>query len=156
MNWEIGAAIAEIVGALAVVISLIYLALQIRAQTNQSKLAAQHEVSGGIREVSNLFATEDISDVFVRANKDFDSLSDAELVRLIVAITNLFRVWEEAFAESRDGHLGATNWKSLSGDYSQLMGAPSFRRVWELRKQNYYPEFQIYVDSLESREYIVR
>ena len=153
---EIGAAIAEIVGAMAVVISLIYLALQIRAQTNQSKLAAQHEVSNGIREVSNLFATEDISDVFVRANKDFDSLSDAELVRLIVAITNLFRVWEEAFAESRDGYLEATNWKSLSGDYSQLMGAPSFRRVWELRKQNYYPEFQIYVDNLESREYIVR
>ncbi|MEH6637297.1 MAG: hypothetical protein V7700_17385 [Halioglobus sp.] len=156
MNWEIGAAVAEIVGAVAVVISLIYLALQIRAQTNQSRLAAQHEVSNGIREVSLLFATEDISDIFVRGNKDFDSMSDAELVRLIVAITNLFRVWEEAFAEARDGHLEAANWDALSGDYSQLMGAPSFTRVWELRKQNYYPEFQIYVDSLESREYIVR
>jgi hypothetical protein len=156
MNWEIGAAIAEIVGAIAVVISLIYLALQIRAQTNQSKLAAQHEVSNGIREVSLLFATEDISDIFVRANKDFDSLSDAELVRLIVATTNLFRVWEEAFTESRDGHLEAANWKTLSGDYSQLMGTASFRRVWELRKQNFYPEFQFYVNSLESGEYIVR
>ena len=156
MNWEVGAAVAEIVGAIAVVISLIYLALQIRAQTNLSKLAAQHEVSRGIREASLLFATEDISDLFVRGNKDFDSMPDAELVRLIVAITNLFRVWEEAFAEARDGHLEAANWDALSGDYSQLMGASSFRRIWDLRKQNYHPEFQTYVDGLKTKEYIVR
>lgn len=156
MNWEIGTAIADMIGAIAVVISLIYLALQIREQTNQSRLAAQHEVSGGIREVSNLFATEDISDIFVRANNNFDSMTDAELVRLIVASTNLFRVWEEAFAESKEGYLETAKWESLSGDYAQLMGAPAFRRVWELRKQNYYPEFQAYVDNLESGDYIVR
>jgi hypothetical protein len=156
MNWEIGAAIAEMVGAIAVVISLIYLALQIREQTNQSRLAAQHEVSSGIREVSNLYASEDISDIFVRANKDFESMSDAELVRLIVVTTNLLRGWEEAFLEKRDGYLEAGNWETLSRDYTQLMGAPSFRRIWELRRQNYDPEFQIYVNSLESREYIVR
>jgi hypothetical protein len=156
MNWEIGAAVAEIVGAIAVVISLIYLALQIRAQTNLSRLAAQHEVSNGIREASLLFATEDISDLFVCGNKDFDSMPEAELIRLIVAITNLFRVWEEAFSEARDGHLEAANWEALSGDYSQLMGTSSFRRVWDLRKQNYHPEFQVYVDSLQSSEYIVR
>ena len=156
MNWEIGAAVAEIVGAIAVVISLVYLALQIRAQTNQSKLVAQHEVSNGIREVSLIFATEDISDIFVRANKNFDSMSEAELVRLIVASTNLFRVWEEAFAESRDGHLKAVNWEALSADYAQLMGSPSFRRIWELRKQNFYPEFQLYVDALDPGEYTVR
>jgi hypothetical protein len=156
MNWEIGAAVAEIVGAIAVVISLIYLALQIRAQTNLSRLAAQHEVSKGIREASLLFATEDISGLFARGNNDFDSMPEAELVRLIVAITNLFRVWEEAFSEARDGHLEAANWDALSGDYSQLMGTSSFRRVWDLRKQNYHPEFQTYVDSLQSREYILR
>ena len=156
MNWEIGAAVAEIVGAIAVVISLIYLALQIRAQTSLSRLAAQHEVSKGIREASLLFATEDISDLFARGNEDYDSMQAAELIRLIVAITNLFRVWEEAFSEARDGHLEAANWDALSGDYSQLMGTSSFRRVWDLRKQNYHPEFQTYVDSLQPREYIQR
>ena len=83
-------------------------------------------------------------------------MPEAELVRLIVAITNLFRVWEEAFSEARDGHLEAANWDGLSGDYSQLMGTSSFRRVWDLRKQNYHPEFQTYVDSLQPREYIQR
>ena len=156
MNWEIVAATAEIVGAIAVVISLIYLAIQIRAQTSLSRLAAQHEVSRGIREASLLFATEDISDLFVSGNKDFGSMPESERIRLIVAITNLFRVWEEAFSEARDGHLEAANWDALSGDYSQLMGADVFRRVWGMRKQNYHPEFQVYVDSLQSSEYITQ
>ena len=156
MNWETGAAVAEIVGAIAVVISLVYLALQIRAQTNLSRLAAQHEVSKGIREASLLFATEDISDLFVSGNKDFDSMPESERIRLIVAITNLFRVWEEAFSEARDGHLEAANWEALSGDYSQLMSTSMFCRIWDMRKQNYHPEFQVYVDNLQPSEYINR
>ena len=39
MNWEIAGAIGEIVGAMAVVLSLVYLAAQIRVQTRESKLA---------------------------------------------------------------------------------------------------------------------
>ena len=154
MNWEIGAAVAEIVGAIAVVISLVYLALQIRAQTNQSKLTAQHEVSRGIREASLLFATEDISDLFVRGNTDFESMPESDRIRLIVAITALFRVWEGAFLEARGGHLEASNWEVLSGDYSQLMGTAMFNRIWGMRRQNYHPEFQIYVDDLPASKYI--
>ena len=156
MNWEVGAALAEIVGAIAVVISLLYLALQVRAQTNLSRLAAQHEVSRGIREASLLFASKEISDLFVQGNKDFDSMPESERVRLIVAITNLFRVWEGAFSEASDGHLDAANWEALSGDYSQVMGTASFRRVWDMRKQNYHTDFQAYVDNLPSIEYTNR
>jgi hypothetical protein len=156
MNWELGATVAEIVGAIAVVISLIYLASQIRSQTKLSRLAAQHEVSRGIREASLLFATEDISELFVRGNEDFDSMPESERIRLIVAITNLFRVWEGAFLEARNGHLEAANWEALSGDYSQLMGTAVFSRIWGMRRQNYHPEFQIYVDDLPAIEYISR
>ena len=156
MNWEAIGAIGEIIGALAVVISLLYLAVQIRTQNAQAKLSALHEMSAGFREVTALFASKDVSDIFIRANKDFDSMPDAELVRLIILTTNLFHAWEEAFLEKRDGHLSPVSLETLSRDYTQVMGAPSFRRIWELRKQNYDPEFQHYVDNLEPQEYIVR
>jgi len=42
LNWE---AIGEIVGALAVVISLLYLAAQIRTQNLESRIAAVHEIN---------------------------------------------------------------------------------------------------------------
>lgn len=57
----------------------------------QAKLAARHEIASGLRQASGVFASEDITEIFVRANKDYNSISDAESVRFIVVTTNLFR-----------------------------------------------------------------
>ncbi len=96
MNWDAISAVGEIVGASAVVVSLLYLAVQIRTQNTQSRLSTLHEISIDFREATAKFANEDIADISVRANKDFDVLSDPELHRLIVLTVGLFRAWEEA------------------------------------------------------------
>ena len=52
MNWEAISAIGEIVGALAVVITLVYLAIQVREQNRESRAAAIDSLSqqwGGLR-----------------------------------------------------------------------------------------------------------
>ena len=80
MNWDaIGAIgeIGEIIGAFAVVVSLVYLALQIKTQNTQAKLTALHEMSREQRVASEILATENLSDIFVRANKDYSSISEA-------------------------------------------------------------------------------
>ncbi len=144
------------IGAFAVVVSLIYLALQIRSQNSQARLSALHEMSREQRRTTAIFAGERISDIFVRANQDFGSISEAESVQLIVPVTNLFRAWESAFLENRDGNLDENVWSALSRDYTQPMGASSFQHIWNLRKQNYDPSFQEYVDSNQTEEYISR
>ena len=156
MNWDAIGAIGEIIGAFAVVISLVYLAMQIRSQNSQAKLSALHEMSREQRAASSLFASDHISDIFVRANKDYASISEAESVQLIVVVTGLFRAWENAFLENRDGSLDANIWAVLSRDYTQPMGAESFRHIWTLRKQNYDPDFQKYVNSIEPSGYIAK
>lgn len=156
MNWDAIGAIGEIVGALAVVVSLVYLAIQIRTQNSQAKLSALHEMSRELRGTTAMFATENISAIFVRANKDFDSLEEAESVQLIVLVTNLFRAWENTFLEHRDGNLDQNVWSALSREYTQVMGIPSFQHIWAIRKQNYDPAFQEYVDSIKIQEYLTR
>lgn len=156
MNWDAIGAIGEIIGASAVVVSLVYLALQIRSQNIQAKLSALREMSRELRATTAMFATHDMSDIFVRANEDYNSLSDAESVQLIVLTTNIFRAWENAFLESRGGNLDEDNWQTLSRDYTQTMGIPCARYIWALRKQNYDLGFQKYVDSIDALEYIVR
>ena len=156
MNWDAIGAVGEIIGALAVVISLLYLAVQIRAQNKQARLTALHEMSKEFRETTVKFANGDIADIFIRANQNYESITDAESVRLIVLATNLFRAWEVAFIDNRDGHLDRNLWEAISRDYTQPMGAPSFRHIWELRKQNYDPDFQKHVESLQLHEYISR
>ena len=156
MNWDAIGAIGEIVGASAVVVSLVYLALQIRSQNKQEKLSALREMSRELRGTTAMFANNDMSDIFVRANEDYSSLTDAESVQLIVLTTNIFRAWENAFLESKVGNLDESVWQGLSRDYTQTMGIPSFQYIWGLRKQNFDSEFQKYVDSIDAIEYVVR
>lgn len=156
MNWDAIGAIGEIIGALAVVVSLIYLAIQIRSQNSQAKLSALREMSKELRATTAMFATENISGIFVRANKDYSCLEETESVQLIVLATNIFRAWENTFLEHRYGSLDKNVWLALSREYTQVMGIPSFKHIWSIRKQNYDPGFLEYVESVEVREYVTR
>ena len=66
MNWDAVGAIGEILGAGAVVISLFYLASQIRTQNKEAQLAAAHEILAAFRESSNKMSETEIADIFVR------------------------------------------------------------------------------------------
>lgn len=156
MNWDAIGAIGEITGALAVVISLVYLATQIRAQNREARLAAMHEVSNNFREVTSKFATEDMSEIMVRANKNFDDLSDAEAVRLVILGGGLFRGWEEAFIQHREGRLDNSIWQAIHNHYGLVMNGAGIRRVWLLRKSLYNEDFVAFVDTLEPGEYVFR
>jgi len=156
MNWEIISVISELIGAFAVVISLMYLAVQIRSQNKQARLSALHEMSKEFREATAIFVSENMCDILVRANKDYNSISEAESLQLYILVTNLFRAWENAFLENKDGNLDENVWTKLAKDYTQSMGNSAFRHIWELRKQNYDPYFQTYVENLEVQEYRVK
>ena len=49
MSWDAAGAIGAIVGALAVVMSLIYLATQIRTQNREAKISSVHEITEAFR-----------------------------------------------------------------------------------------------------------
>ena len=135
MTWDAIGAVGEIVGAGAVVISLIYRAPQIRTQNKQSQIDANHEISVGSREETAKSANPDISEIFVRANEDFDALSDAELMRFIVLTVGVFRAWEEAYIQNRDGYLADTAWEAVARHYSLITSAPSIRRALGAEKR---------------------
>lgn len=154
MNWNAISAVGDIVGAIGVVISLIYLAKQIKDQNSQSKLSSLFEMSRELRVAQENFATKEFADIFIRANQDFNSITESESLRLFLLVTNLFRIWENTFLEHKDGNLSDKVWVTLSKDYSQAMGIPSFKYIWAMRKQNYDEDFQHYVDSLKPIKYI--
>ena len=68
MNWEAIGAVGEIIGAFAVVASLVYLAVQIRAQSRETRVSAMHDISVGFRDAISQFSTEGAAAIFVKAN----------------------------------------------------------------------------------------
>ncbi|MEO1888663.1 MAG: hypothetical protein ABGX33_01950 [Cycloclasticus sp.] len=156
MNWEAIGTILEGISAIGVIISLIYVATQLKAQNKQARLAAMHEMTASFREVSLIFSDKDLADVVMRGNKDFDSLSKGETLQMFGSISTFLRVWEEAFIRHEEGQLAERSWLPLSKHFQVLFGGQVFQRVWSVRKDQFDPSFVQFVDQLETTEYKIK
>ena len=153
MNWEAIGAVGEIIAALAVVGSLAYLAIQIRQQNSETRIAAMHDISVGFRDVLETIATGVIADVLQSAIEDYESLSLADRMRLIAAVGKTFRVWEEAYFLHEAGRLEPRIWKGMVGQFNGYMSLRPFIEIWAIRKQYFDEEFRRFVDGLERGDY---
>ena len=156
MNWEAIGAVGEILGACGVIATLFYLAVQVRVQNREARLAAMHDISTAFRESYTAFNDEGIADIFVRGNKEFKSLSDTEKVRLVATINPLIKVFEEAFFQYNQGRLDDQLWYAMTKQYSFLLSAPSLEEVWKQRRAHYNEAFRDFVDGLEKAKYEIR
>jgi len=149
MNWEAIGAIGEIVGALAVVISLIYLASQIRVQNREAQIACAHEISVGFRE--SIASTQDpyIAALTLKAFRDFDGLEEAEKLQFFSISQSYLRVWEEAHYQYQQARLDEGMWRAMNTQFTDLMAAEAIQKVWALRKHTYHPNFRLYIESVK-------
>ncbi len=153
MNWEAIGAIGEIIGATAVVASLVYLAVQIRTQNRESRMSAMHDISVGYRDGLAAVAEGDMADLFVKAFDDYESLTRPETIRLIAGASRLFRVWEEAYLLYQAGYLEKRTWETMLRQFNGYISLRPFYEVWATRKQFFDNEFQDFVNSLDPVDY---
>ena len=113
MNWDAIGAIGEIAGAIAVIISLIYLALQIRAQTRESRVQSSYQVVEAFREAISSLQDEQRAGVTVAALKDAGSLTDSEQLQLNAIAQRYLRVWEQAHFLHGEGRLDDEMWRAI-------------------------------------------
>ena len=95
MNWTSWAAIAEIVGAVAVVITLLYVAKEIRQNSKSLGITALRDTTAQWNEWSNMLAgSADLADIVVRGNQARESLSDADALRYDAYLQCFFDIVE--------------------------------------------------------------
>lgn len=153
MNWEAIGAIGEFGGAFAVVVSLVYLASQIRAQNREARGASVHEIAGAFRDAISSLQGPEQAEVFSLAVKSFDNLNDVQRLQFFSIIQKILRVWEEAFYQYTEGRLDKRIWDAIRTQCSDLIAIDAARTVWELRKHAYSVDFRSFVDSVEGGEY---
>ena len=154
VNWDAIGAVGEIVGAGAVVVSLVYLAMQIRTQNNETRFGAMHDISVGYRDTLATVADGEMATIIDKAIDSYDSLSRVEVLRLIAGVGRIFRVWEEAYLLYESGRLNDRTWEPMVRQFNGYLDVEPFRRVWELRKRYYDESFAKYVDSLSREPYL--
>ncbi|HUE87962.1 MAG TPA: hypothetical protein VMO26_17960 [Vicinamibacterales bacterium] len=154
MDLNLLTAISDIVATVAVVISLLYLANQIRAQNREARIAAVHEISEAFRNATAHTQDAALASVYVRGKNDFEALEETERMQFVSLFHSLFRVWEDAFYQHRGGRLDERVWNAMVAQYSGYLSLPGFVRVWQIRKHAYSDDFRAFVDGTQPREYV--
>ena len=153
MNWEAIGAIGEILGASAVVLTLIYLAVQIRAQNRESRISSVHETTGAIRNAMSLLVDGDTAEIVVKGINGFDEMSDVERLRYIMLSMVVLRVYEEAYYQVGQSRLDDYIWEGMKSQLTDFLGTDGAQKIWQLRGHQFGSEFRDFVDKLEATKY---
>jgi hypothetical protein len=82
LNWEAIGAIGEVLGAIAVVATLLYLAVQIRQNAQSVRNAASLSVNEGLAEINRRLSNDpEFAELWLRGLKDYRGLTEVERAR---------------------------------------------------------------------------
>ena len=130
LNWDAVGAVAELVGAIAVVVSLLYVATQVRESTRQARRDATRELASRISDVSLAVATNpDLGALIVQAGVDPSKLSPGDQARFRGLMNSLFRGLEQQFLLRRERALDDESWEAierLTQDFAHLPGVQTY------------------------------
>ena len=146
VNWEAISAIGQIVGALAVVISLVYVAREIRTNARSARVASLHDIN---RWLGEIVTHPDVRELYYRGIHDFESLKGADIVGFAQLMSQAFFTFQELYFQKLDGHLDARVWGPNEAAVGDLNGYPGVQAWWRSRSQYFNKEFANYVNQLQ-------
>ena len=154
MNWEAIGAIGEILGAVGVIVSLFYVAYQVRQSTNQGKLNTIAIESANFEALSaaandirlRLAENPELARLYLKGSKNPTLLSDEETLGyrmfLDANVSNYYLSYESKRRGVND------DWESAHSYILRLLNSPGGKWYWEISRSGFNVEFQKAIDDL--------
>jgi hypothetical protein len=149
MSIETLSTVIHMIANIAVIVSLVFVALQVRMGVKMLRDAAVRNHNEKHQSVSRaVFENPQLAELWTRGSKSgLAALSDAERAQFVNFYMYVLRVWEELYLQHRSGAMDdalfAANVQILR-DTHPTLGA---REAWQVRRHLFTPEFQNFYDS---------
>lgn len=148
MDWTAAAATADIVAAIGVILSLIYLSRQIRSSTRAAREAAAQEVLSGNRVLLGQIGRDPATaGVWRRGMMADPSLTEDELAQFHALLLQLIYDWMRIFHLDLAGGLEPWVLEGSLATRREIVGSPGFRRWYPERKHWLSGEFRVALEE---------
>ena len=138
---------------LGVILTTIYVSIQIRNNTRAVRASAFQQVVNSFAAISFDIAKDaKLADLFLRAGKDFHSLSDVEKVQFSFMLLSFLRRAENVFFQSEIRTLHARHWSGIRESAKAVMALPGAQSCWPEIRDRFNPEFSDFVNELAKDE----
>ena len=153
MNWDAVGAVGEIIGAAAVVVTLIYLAAQVRAGNRALRTSVRDSAFRQLQDWNNqLVSDEKLPLMFQKGLEDFDSLDEPERARFLHLSYSFMKLFENFYLHHADGSLPENAWSGTRIPFMVYTSRPGMQRYWEQRRGFFDRDFVRFVDGMQVPE----
>lgn len=155
MNWGLVSAVIDGIGAMAVIISLVYLGIQVRIQNDERRVASVHEICEAYRSTISSLHEPTLAALFIRGNDGYDKLDPVERMQVMSYCMVALKLFEEAFYQRQRNRLDEYIWEGMVMQLADSMSTETLRSVWSQRRHQFGREFVSFMDSLHEGKYVV-
>jgi hypothetical protein len=149
MDWEIIGVIVEGVGALAVIVTLIFLVREIRHNTRTLVRAEARETQRDCTAAYYAVAgDEQTSEIVLRGMGGMDALTEVERYRYDLIVGGWLLPVEQAFLAAEENRYDETNLRPFEAQIRGIMVSAGGSVWWKARKFWFTPVFQRIVEGL--------
>jgi len=140
MNWDALGAVAEALGALGVIITVAYVAIQMRQNSQLVASSLAESIRDGLNEATRIIANNpEAARVFRVGLLDLSTLSESERYQFDALLTLVFYGQQQAFINGQIHNSAALEW---------LMSLPGTRAWWAEYSHLISREFRDYTNGL--------
>jgi hypothetical protein len=154
MSMQGISALVQIGANVAVVASVLFLAVQARLGIQMLKDAAQRNHMDKAQSVSRMLAENpQLAELWARGSKvGVAKLNDAERVQFVNFLTYVLRIWEELFLQHQRGLIDEEMWQANMLIVRDTKPMPGARDGWAVRRHLFTEAFQQFYESLDNAQ----
>ena len=137
--------VSQIISAIAIIMSLIFVGLQLR-QSSRNQFAQMRELRMQVLREDSLLVAE-YYPLFVAASRTPKDMSDQDMFKLMQFYFRIVQTWRSNFRQWQSGQLDDVEWNDQKQIILQSLGQPAFRAAIEMRVRA-DPHFDAILDEL--------
>jgi hypothetical protein len=152
MNLNEIALVAEIVGSIAVVVSLVYVAIQVRKNTRAARSATyQSMVANSLGILATMYSETGNAELYLRAKDSYPDLSPVERLRVHFLLLAVFRHFDNLHYQHTHGTIESEQWQGYSHILDGYLLLPSVAPWWDSNSVGFSVGFQKHVTDRLAR-----
>ena len=149
MNLQDFASVAEIVGAVAVVVSLIYVGLQVNDSASAIRSSATSEATSAVQSwYLEMGSNRQASDIWFKALTSPEPLPARDEFQFMMSMHASLLGMQNSYLLSQEGTLDAEFREAVTTAIVSVKDLPGMDRYWRQRRGYFHAGFAKYVDGI--------
>jgi hypothetical protein len=147
MNVETINVWAQLIASFGVIISLFYLAAQVRQNTRSARAIVVDSLARSMHDLAFEMAQSDQLLEIATTLGEWKSATELERARYASFMLGYFKLFENAWFQMRQGTLERDRWEGYDAFLRSVWTQPSVKTWWTMRRMFFAPGFRQYVEN---------